>query len=268
VENFPYNINVSHKKLELILASTWITYNELAWTEEWLADPAEYKDEVKDYVDLLKAAAEEPPHTLLHLGCGAGGHDHIFKQHFAITGVDLSLGMLDRARAAHPDIEYIEGDMRALRLNRQFDAVAIPDSIDYMTSLDDLRRAIQNAVEHLKSGGVLLVVGKTEETFRNNNFAYTGEKNGVHVTLLENNYINPIHPNTYEATLVYLIRQKGELTIHTDQQVLGLFPQAVWDNVFKDAGLTMRKTTLDGVYDKYLLGGGEYPLMVFVGQKT
>jgi ubiquinone/menaquinone biosynthesis C-methylase UbiE len=250
------------------LASTWITYNELAWTEDWLADPAEYENEVKVYVDLLKAAAAEPLNTLLHLGCGAGGHDHVFKQHFAITGVDLSLGMLNIARVVHPDIEYIEGDMRTLQLHQQFDAVAIPDSIDYMTSLGDLKRAIQTAVEHLKSGGVLLVVGKTKETFRNNNFAYTGEKNGVHVTLLENNYINPFHPNTYEATLVYLIRQRGELTIYTDQQVLGLFSQAVWDNVFRDAGFTMRKTTLDGVYDKYLLGEGEYPLIVFVGQKT
>lgn len=249
------------------MASTWITYNELAWTEDWLVDPAEYEDEVKVYVDLLKASAAESPRTLLHLGCGAGGHDRVFKQHFAITGVDLSLGMLNRARAAHPDIEYIEGDMRTLRLNRQFDAVAIPDSIDYMASLGDLRQAIQTAVEHLKSGGVLLVVGKTEEIFRNNNFAYTGEKDGVHVTLLENNYINAFHPNTYEATLVYLIRRQGELTIYTDQQVLGLFPQEEWDNVFRDAGVAMRKTTLDGVYDKYLLGEGEYPMIVFVGQK-
>jgi hypothetical protein len=85
------------------------------------------------------------------------------------------------------------------------------------------------------------------------------------MTLLENNYINPIHPNAYEATLVYLIRQQGELTIYIDRQVLGFFPQAVWDNVFQDAGCTMRNTTIDGVYDKYLLGEGEYPLIVFVG---
>ncbi len=42
---------------------------------------------------------------------------------------------------------------------------------------------------------------------------------------------NPFHPNTYEATLVYLIRQQGELTIHTDRQVLGLFSQATWEKL-------------------------------------
>ena len=83
---------------------------------------------------------------------------------------------------------------------------------------------------HLKAGGVLLVVAKTEETFQNNNFAYTGEKDGVQVTLFENNYINPLLCNTYEATFVYLIRQKGELTIHTDRQLLGLFSQVKWEN--------------------------------------
>jgi len=158
--------------------------------------------------------------------------------------------------------------MRTLRLNRQFDAVVIPDSIDYMASQNDLRLAIQTAVAHLKTSGVLLVVAKTEETFQNNNFSYTGEKDGVHVTLLENNYINPFRPNTYEATFMYLIRQQGELTIHTDHQVLGLFSQATWEKVFNDAELAMQKTNLNGIYDKNLLGDGEYPLTIFVGQKA
>jgi ubiquinone/menaquinone biosynthesis C-methylase UbiE len=250
------------------LASTWISYNDLAWTEDWVADPAEYEHEVMAYVELIKRTASEPPMTLLHLGSGAGGHDTIFKRHFTITGVDLSVGMLDKARHAHPDIEYIEGDMRTIRLDRQFDAVAIPDSIDYMASQEDLQQAIRTAVMHLKTGGVLLVVAKTEEVFQNNNFAYTGEKDGVHVTVLENNFINPFRPHTYEATLVYLIRQQGELTIHTDHQVLGLFSQAMWNEVFKNAGMTMQKTNLDGIYDAYILNGGEYPLIVFVGQKA
>jgi ubiquinone/menaquinone biosynthesis C-methylase UbiE len=249
------------------LASTWIAYNDLAWTEDWLASPAEYEHEVMVYVDLIKRTAIEPPRTLLHLGSGAGGHDWIFKRHFTVTGVDISLGMLNKARIAHPDIEYLEGDMRTLRLDRQFDAVVIPDSIDYMASQQDLRQAIQTAVMHLKTGGVLLVAAKTEEIFQNNNFAYTGEKDGIHVTLLENNHINPFRPNTYEATLVYLIRQKGELTIHTDHQVLGLFSRAIWDEVFKNAGITMQSTNLDGVYDSYLLNDGVYPLKIFVGQK-
>jgi ubiquinone/menaquinone biosynthesis C-methylase UbiE len=249
------------------MASTWIAYNDLAWTEDWLADPAEYEDEVAAYVKLIQQSASEPPRTLLHLGCGAGGHDFVFKRSFTVTGVDLSLGMLDKARATNPDIEYLEGDMRTLRLNKQFDAVAIPDSIDYMATLADLQLAIRTAVDHLVTGGVMLVVAKTKETFRNNNFAYSGEKNGLHVTLLENNYINPFRPNTYEATMVYLIRNQGRLVIHTDCHTLGLFSQATWDKVFDDSGIIMRRVPLDHLYHEVLMGDGDYPMTIFVGRK-
>lgn len=249
------------------MSSTWISYNDLAWTEDWLANPEEHKDEVMFYVDLIKSKSVKLPITLLHLGCGAGAHDTFFKQHFTITGVDLSKGMLKIARERHPDIEYIEGDMRTIQLNRQFDVVAIPDSIDYMVSDEDLLQAITNAVSHLRVGGILLVVAKTQETFHNNNFAYSGEKDGVSVNLLENNYINTYKPNTYEATFMYLIRKQGQLSMHTENQILGLFPQAIWENIFKKAGIEMQRRTLSGVYEKYILDKGEYPLTIYIGEK-
>lgn len=243
----------------------WKAYNELAWTEEWLADPAEYEEEVMVYVKLLHEYSSEPPKTMLHLGSGAGGHDRYFKEHFTVTGVDLSTGMLERARAANPEIEYIAGDMRTIRLNRLFDVVIIPDSIDYMSTLKDLEQAVDNAAGHLKPGGVLLVVGKTREIFRNNNFAYSGDKQEIHVTLLENNHVYPSRPDSYEAVFFYLIRRQGELTTHTDRHVLGLFPEAEWDRVFRKAGMIMVKKPLTGIYDRCILGQGEYPMIIFIG---
>ncbi len=249
------------------MASDWISYNELAWTEDYLADPSEYEDEVDEYVNLINSLSQESVHTVLHLGCGAGGHDLHFKKHFLLTGVDISIGMLDMAKALNPEIEYIEGDMRTIRLDRRFDCVVIPDSIDYMVSLDDLKQAIHTSAIHLKPGGILLIVGKTQETFQNNNFVYTGEKGDTHVTLFENNYIIPHSPNTYEITMVYLIRQKGKLTNYIEESTLGLFSQATWEKVFDDSGFIIEQRNLDGIYDKYLLGEGEYPLTIFIGRK-
>ena len=249
------------------MASNWISYNELAWTEDFLADPADYEVEVGQYVQLINNTAKEPVHKILHLGSGAGGHDRFFKKHYQVTGVDISIGMLDKAKMTNPDIEYLDGDMRTIRLDRRFDCVVIPDSIDYMVSLDDLKQAIQTAAIHLKPGGVLLIVGKTAETFQNNNFAYTGEKDDMHVTLLENNYINPYVPNTYEITMVYLIRQQGKLKIYTEESVAGLFPRAIWDEVLRDAGFEMETRNLDGLYDDFILGMGHYPLTIFIGRK-
>ncbi|NLD36263.1 MAG: class I SAM-dependent methyltransferase [Desulfatiglans sp.] len=166
------------------MTSEWITYNELAWVDGLLSDPDEYEDEAGHYVSLIKSHCPFTPLTMLHLGSGAGGIDRVFKKHFTITGVDLSQGMLSMARALHPDIEYIEGDMRDIRLGRMFDVVAIPDSIDYMATYNDLNRAIETAALHLKPNGILLVVGKTAETFQNNNFVHTGEKDGINVIFL------------------------------------------------------------------------------------
>lgn len=250
------------------MASDWKAYNELAWTEDWLADPAGCEDEAGKYVALLRGHSARSPGTMLHLGSGAGGMDRIFKRHFTVTGVDLSAGMIARARTANPEIEYLEGDMRSIRLERQFDVVIIPDAIDYMTSLDDLDRAIGTAARHLKPGGVLLVVGKTTETFRDNNFAYTGERDGVHVTLLENNHVDQRRPNAYEATLVYLVRRSGELEIHVDRHTLGLFCQADWEQVFSDHGLGLQQSAIDGVYDDHLLADGAYPMQAFISRKT
>ena len=251
----------------MIKMSKWKAYNELAWTEEWLGEQSEYQEEVSVYVRLVHEYSAQPPQTMLHLGSGAGSHDRFFKQHFQITGVDLSPGMQDLAGKANPEVEYIQGDMRTIRMNKEFDVVIIPDSIDYMLTEDDLAQAIKTAVLHLKPGGVLLVVGKTREIFMNNNFAYSGHKNGVHVTLLENNHVYPDQPDFYEAVFCYLIREKQELTMHTEQHVLGLFSEEQWTGVFKRAGMTMDQKPLTGIYDRYILNQGEYPMIIFVGCK-
>jgi SAM-dependent methyltransferase len=242
-----------------------ISYNELAWTEELLSDPADYEQEVLEYAALLKQYAAIPVQSLLHLGCGAGRHDRWFGEYFTITGVDVSDAMLELARKINPDTEYHRGDMRTIRLNRQFDAVVIPDSIDYMASAEDLGNAIRTAAMHLKPGGVLMITGKTRENFRNNNFAYSGARGDVHVTVLENNFINPYRPDTYDITLVYLIREKGELTCHTENTTGGIFPLATWENLFKKAGLTLETRMLGGLYDSFILGDGEYRLTLFFG---
>lgn len=249
------------------MSSNWIAYNDLAWTEDWFVQPGDYDDEVKEYVDLINKSSSQPPKTLLHLGCGAGGHDAVLKKHFQITGMDLSTGMLEKACKVNPEVEYHEGDMRTIRFDRLFDAVIIPDSIDYMATEEDLHKAMHTAALHLKPGGVFLVVAKTKENFQNNNFAYSGEKDGVHITLLENNYINPFRSNTYEATFVFLIRKQGELTIHNDHHLLGLFPHEVWKSSFIKHSLTFNEKPLLGIYDDNLLNDGEYPMFIFYGTK-
>lgn len=241
----------------------WIVYNELAWVDQVLGVVEDYAEEAQIYIDALKKYFSGKKPDMLHLGCGAGGHDFHFKKHFTVTGVDLSGGMLEIARKINPEINYLQGDMRIVELGRKFDIVIIPDSIAYMTTIEDLIAALQNCVKHLKEGGVLLVVIHTREEFSNNNFAYTGEKDGVHVTVLENNHI--ISESSYEAGIFYLIRRDGKREIFHEVHTLGLFPYEKWQEIFQECGLKMAEQNLDHLYDPYLLNEGEYKLKMLIG---
>ncbi len=209
----------------------WISYNELAWTDDVVAPVESYAKEAKLYIEAIRERVGGKAISMLHLGCGAGMHDYHFKQHFAVTGVDLSKGMLELAKKRNPEVSYLSGDMRTVNLNKKYDVVAIPDSIPYMTSLQDLEQAIGNAVGHLKPGGILLVVTHVKEDFRNNNFAYSGEKENIHVTVFENNHV--VSDSTYEATIVYLIREEGNLKLYHEVHTLGLFAYMQWRAIFK-----------------------------------
>ncbi|MDW7680353.1 MAG: methyltransferase domain-containing protein [bacterium] len=245
----------------------WLCYNDLAWTESIITSPADYADLTDYYTHIIKEISGIKAKTLLHLGCGAGSNDYTFKKYFKVTGVDISEGMLELARKINPDVTYLYGDMRSVDLGERFDIVAIPESIDYMETLPELQSTIAAACKHLNPGGVLLIVAKTREEFRENNFCYTGAKEGVEVTIFENNYIPKQDPSTYEATLVYLIRQEGKLSIHTDRHKLGLFSLPEWLSLFDESGLKVKQIKLEGVYDRFILGDGEYPMQLFVGIK-
>ncbi len=241
----------------------WMAYNEFAWTDDILAPPETYEEEALIYVDAIKNRITAQTLTMLHLGCGAGGHDFHFKEHFSVTGADISEGMLALAKKRNPEVTYITGDMRNIDLNKKFDVVIIPDSIMYMTTIEDLKKTIINASCHLKPGGILLVVAQMEEDFRENNFAYSGEKENIHITAFENNHI--VSDSTYEATIIYLVRQDGELSVHHEVHILGLFPYDQWMAIFEECQLKADKLNLDHLYDQYLLEDGGYKLKVFIG---
>ena len=239
-------------------------YSDLAWTEHIIAPPEDYVEETELFSKIIKEHSKIEARTLLHLGCGAGGNDHTFKKHFEVTGVDISEEMLEIARKLNPEVTYLNGDMRTIRLKESFEAVAIPDSIGHMTTVRDLRKAILTAYRYLKPGGVLLIVTLISEEFRENNFVYTGSRGDVEVTIFENNYAPHPGGTTYEATGVYLIRRKGKLEIHSDTDTIGLFKLSTWLDLLKDTGFEVKQMKLEHSYDRFLVGEGEYPLEMFV----
>ena len=75
--------------------------------------------------------------------------------------------MLALSRTLNPECEHLEGDMRTLRLGREFDVVFIHDAISYLTTEEDLRAAIETAAAHVRPGGVVILTpDATTEIFK------------------------------------------------------------------------------------------------------
>ncbi len=108
-------------------------YNECADWFHLLTHPSEYAEEAADYVRLIEGACPDA-RTLLELGAGGGNNAFHMKRRFSCTLTDLSPRMLEVSRSINPDCEHLAGDMRELRLGREFDAVFLHDAVEYMTT--------------------------------------------------------------------------------------------------------------------------------------
>ena len=58
-----------------------------------------------------------------------------------------------------------------------------------------------------------------------------------------------------------------DLNIHIERQTLKLFPEKTWIKIFIETGFSMNQSTLNDIYEKNIIGVGEYPLTVFIGRK-
>ncbi len=226
-------------------------YHELV---DWypLLDAREnHADEVPIYDALLAAAVEGPFDTLLELGAGAGNNGYYFRQKRTCTLTDLSTSMLELSRAQNPECEHVAGDMRQLRLGRQFDAVFVHDAIVYMCTPEDLRRAADTAFVHTRPGGAALFAPDiVRETFRE----FHEDDACDHTDGRSMRYIAWVtdpdpSDSTYRVDYAFLLRdQQGIRAVH-ESHVEGLFSQATWIRILEEAGfqVSLGERPLDGV---------------------
>lgn len=212
-------------------------YSDLASWWPILSSPADYADEA-EFVRRILIDNCDRPQTLLELGSGGGNNASHLKAHFRMTLVDRSSGMLTVSRRLNPECEHIEGDMRTVRLGRLFDAVFIHDGIMYMTTEQDLHRAIETACVHCRPEGVAVFV----PDFLRENFA-PETKHGGHdgggrsMRYLEWIYDPDSTDNTFITDFAYLLREAdGTVRVEYDRHILGLFGRDVWLRLLRDVG--------------------------------
>ncbi|MHC2995545.1 MAG: class I SAM-dependent methyltransferase [Candidatus Atribacteria bacterium] len=238
-------------------------YGDLAWTWPIISPVEDYIEETELFSKLIREHSKIKVKTLLHLGCGGGHNDYTFKKHFKITSVDISEDMLRLAKKLNPKVTYHQGDMRTIRLGERFDAVTILDSINYIRTVEDLQRTFITTYEHLKPGGVFLTfVEQIAGQFKQNDTKYSTHSQGnVEITFIENYYDPDPNDISYEVTFIYLIHIGGELEIHTDRHLCGIFKLKTWHELLKAIGFEVKQMKFT---NSTFVEGESYPMLICI----
>lgn len=232
-------------------------YADLAKYWPLLSPPSEYAEEAAELLPVLLAATQPGPRTLLELGSGGGSLAFHLKPHFGLTLTDLSPQMLAVSRAVNPECEHLVGDMRSLRLGREFDAVLVHDAIMYATAAEEVRATVATAAAHCRAGGaVVLLPDCVRETFvaDTSSGGHDGP-DGVALRYLEWSYDPDPSDDTFES--VYSVVVRGPDGVHSavDVHRFGLFSRASWLEWIREAGFEP-STRLDSFNRDVLVGRG------------
>ena len=166
---------------------------------------AEFYDRLMDDVDydlwtaylarLMTAYMNFAPGLVLDSACGTGAISvRLAQRGYAVVGSDISPDMLRVAQRNAMErgirIPFVCQDMRALSAHRSADVVlACCDGVNYLNSLEDVRRFFRSAFEALNPDGLLMFdissAYKLEHVLGNNIF---GEDRAACTYLWRNNY--------------------------------------------------------------------------------
>ncbi len=97
------------------------------------------------------------PATVLDAGCGTGRVAiELARRGVQVIGVDVDPSMLATARAAAPEIEWIEHDLTSLALDRTFDAVVLAGNVPLFTPPGTHAALVAGCARHVGPGGALV----------------------------------------------------------------------------------------------------------------
>lgn len=213
-------------------------YRDLAGWWPLISPPEDYAEEAA-FAAMVLNSASIPVRDVLELGSGGGNNALHLKAHFTMTLIDRSDEMLDVSRRLNPECDHHQGDMRAVRLDRTFDAVFVHDAVAYMTGEADLRQAIVTAFVHCRAGGVAVFVPDcTAETFRaTSDHDGTDGADGRGARYLEWTWDPDATDTCIRTEYAFLLRDAdgGVHAVHETHRT-GLFSRQTWLKLLEEAG--------------------------------
>jgi SAM-dependent methyltransferase len=93
---------------------------------------------------------------ILELGCGTAENLSLFKN-YAVTGIDISEGMLKLARKKIPAGKFLKGNISDFNLNKKFDLIiCLYDTINHLENFKSWAQLFKCVKAHLSKNGVFI----------------------------------------------------------------------------------------------------------------
>jgi SAM-dependent methyltransferase len=218
-------------------------YHEFADWFHLLTAPDDYKEEADFYRRCVVENSRTPLQSVLELGSGGGNNASHMKSYFQMTLTDLSEDMLNISRRLNPECEHIQGDMRSMRLRKQFDAVFIHDAVTYMLTEADLLNTMKTAFIHCRpSASALFAPDFIRESFAPNtrHGGHDGEDRSMRY--LEWTWDPDPSDTWYYVDFVFIFREGENVRSENERHTFGLFAENDWHRLLAGAGFTNIRT--------------------------
>lgn len=214
-------------------------YHELAGWFHLITAPGDYAEEAAYYLQVMRNVLGHLPESLLELGSGGGNNASHYKAHVPdVVLSDLSAEMLALSRTINPELPHVQGDMRSLKLRRQFEAVFAHDACSYLTTEQDIRQLTATAFEHCLPGGVAVFCpDHTAENlvYETGHGGHDGD--GRALRYLEWTYPGPPGTHAFFVDYVYILHEVGrDSRVVYDRHLNGALPRETWLSAIRDAG--------------------------------
>ena len=206
-------------------------------------------DEWSEYlIELLKENGIEKGQCIAELGCGTGTVTRILDSNgYDCIGIDLSEDMLaiasEKTYDNDQEIIYTHQDMRDFALPYTVDAmVSIGDSMNYITTADDLKSVFECVYNGLEEGGVFIFDLKTIHFFRDilsdNTYAQNRDDSAF---IWDNCYEEKTRNNIYNLA-VFVLNEDGAFDRYEENHCQHGFTMEEVLSSAEAAGLTCTAT--------------------------
>lgn len=193
-------------------------------------DFAFYYDQLNDfdYADLANRIKKHlKAGRVLDLACGTGRMISLLSDEFEMIGSDFSEEMLEVARGRNSDVSLFVHDLRDDFYVENIDnIICTVDSLNYLTSEDDLKRVFENVYNNITDGVFIFDVHAESKLERMNDY--------IHVDLDEDvSYIwktNVVDNNLYHF-LTFFIQEEGVYYRFDEEHIQRVYSEKIIDSL-------------------------------------